>query len=531
MLTKYELQAKIYLDTKKHEMLFESVRSEERRVGLETQELTRGSGILLSISSLPSAYGIGTLGKSACRFVDLLVDLKQSYWQILPIGPTGFGDSPYQPLSSFAGNHYWIDLDELIEEGLLTVDEVRCYNWGARSNEIDYATLFENRYKILWKAFERFDINAQEYRNFVAENEDWLVDYAIYMSLKIDNMNKKWQDWPKDEKKRQPVALANYRKASYNTITFWEFCQYKFYRQWMNLKSYANTRGVQLIGDISFYVGLDSADTWSYPELFLLDEDGVPKCIAAATPDKFSTEGQIWGSPLYDWKRMEEDNYEWWRRRIRVNAKLFDIVRIDHFVGMVKNYTVKFEAENALNGKWIKGPGKKLAEVFKEELGETRVIADDYTGAALLPGVRKLLNRTGWMGSKVLMFAFDGDTSNEHLPHNYINNQVVVYAATHDNETIVGSFRDKTEYELAYLYEYLNIHSKEEIPDALIRAAYASTADVAIVQMQDILKLGNEARMNQPSTVGVNWRWRMDSELLDERRRAWIRNLAAVYRR
>ena len=498
---------------------------------LEKKELTRGSGILLSISSLPSAYGIGMLGKSACRFVDLLVDLKQSYWQILPIGPTGFGDSPYQPLSACAGNHYWIDLDDLIEEGLLTAEEVRCYSWGTQTSEIDYATLFDNRYKILWKAFERFDSNAQEFGDFVAKNEDWLVDYAIYMSMKMDNMNKKWQDWPKDEKNRQPVVLAKYRKTSYNTITFWMFCQYKFYGQWTKLKEYANARGIQLIGDIPFYVGLDSVDTWSHSELFLLDEEGIPECIAAATPDKFSSEGQIWGSPLYDWERMEEDDYRWWRRRIRISSELFDIIRVDHFVGMVKSYTVDYGSDNALNGKWLKGPGRKLTEIFREELGGKPVIADDYTGAALLPGVRKLMNRTGWMGSRVLMFAFDGDTSNEHLPHNYTNNHVVTYAATHDNDTIVGAFRNKTEYELAYLYEYLNIHNKDEIPDALIRAAYASTADVAMIQMQDILKLGNDARMNQPSTVGGNWRWRMDSELLDESRRAWIRNLAAVYRR
>lgn len=498
---------------------------------METQVLTRGSGILLSISSLPSAYGIGTLGKSAIRFVDLLVDLKQSYWQVLPIGPTGFGDSPYQPLSSCAGNPYWIDLDELIDEGLLTIEEVRCYSWGEKNSEIDYATLFENRYKILRKAFERFDENAQNYKDFAEKNEDWLSDYAVYMSLKMENMNKSWQEWPDEQKKKQPVALANYRKTDYNNISFWVFCQYKFFQQWERLKEYANSRGIKLIGDISFYVGMDSADTWSRPELFLMQQDGRPSCIAAATPDKFSAEGQIWGSPLYDWSAMEADEFNWWRRRIRISNELFDIVRVDHFVGIVKNYTVKFDAPNALNGKWIKGPGRKLTDIFKEELGDTRVIADDYTGAALLPGVRKLMSKTGWMGTKDLMFAFDGDTANENLPHNFEDNHVVIYAATHDNDTIVGTFRDKTEYELAYLYEYLNIHSKEEIPDALIRVAYASTADVAMVQMQDILKLGNEARMNQPSTVGVNWRWRMTSELLDEQRRAWIRNLAAVYRR
>ena len=493
--------------------------------------MIRGSGILLAVSSLPSPYGIGTLGKAALNFIDLLADMKQKYWQVLPVGPTSFGDSPYQPLSSCAGNFYLIDLDELVEEGLLTVDEIRCYNWGTDGAQIDYAIIAENRQKILQKAFERFDESAQEYQEYVAKNEEWLDDFALYMSLKLENFNKSWLDWPEEEKNRQPVVLINRRKAMYNEISFWKFCQYEFFKQWKKLKEYANSRGVQIIGDISFFVGLDSSDVWANRELFLVDENGRPECVAAAIPDKFSEEGQIWGNPVYNWTVMAKDDFAWWRRRIRISKKLFDIVRIDHFVGLVKNYTVPYEAGTAANGKWIKGPGKKLLDVLKQEMGNTSVIADDYTGASLLPGVKKLLGKTQWLNTRVLMFAFDGDTANEHLPHNYVDNHTVVYGGTHDNETIVGSFRDKTEYELAYLYEYLNITCKEEIPDALIRAAYASTADLAIIQMQDILKLGNEARMNAPSTVGFNWRWRLGKEQLDDSRRAWIRKLAAVYRR
>lgn len=493
--------------------------------------MTRGSGILLAVSSLPSPYGIGTLGKAALNFIDLLADMKQKYWQVLPVGPTSFGDSPYQPLSSCAGNFYLIDLDELVEEGLLTVDEIRCYNWGADSAGIDYAIIAENRQKILQKAFERFDESAQEYQEFVAKNEEWLGDFALYMSLKVENFNKSWLDWPEEEKNRQPVALANRRKTLYNEIGFWEFCQYEFFKQWKKLKEYANSRGVQIIGDISFFVGLDSVDVWMNKDLFLLDANGKPKCVSAALPDKFAEEGQIWGNPVYDWEAMAADEYRWWKRRVKICSELFDVIRLDHFVGVVKNYTVPYGAKSTANGRWVKGPGKKLIEAIKESLGDAKVIADDYTGASLLPGVKKLLARTGWTGTKALMFAFDGNTANEHLPHNYTDNNIVVYAGTHDNETIVGSFHDKTEYELAYLYEYLGISGKEEIPDALIRAAYASTADVAIIQMQDILKLGNEARMNFPSTVGNNWRWRMLADQLEDGRRAWIRNLAAVYRR
>lgn len=498
---------------------------------MEAQELTRGSGILLAISSLPSAYGIGTLGNAAYRFVDLLVDLKQKYWQVLPMGPTSFGDSPYQALSSCAGNPYLIDLDILVEEGLLHAEEIRCYNWGTDESEIDYAVLYENRYKVLQKAFERFDEETEAYQKFVNENEDWLADYSLYMAIKQENNGKSWLEWNLENKEKQPVALAKCRKMLYNQISFWGFCQYMFFKQWENLKTYANSRGIQLIGDIPFFVGLDSVDVWMNRDMFLVDEQGRPTCLSAAVPDKYSETGQIWGNPLYDWEKMEETQFSWWKRRIRVNAKMYDVLRMDHFVGVVKNYSVLPDAENALNGRWYKGPAKKLTDALKEVLGETGVIADDYTGTTLIPGAKKLLAKTGWYGTKVLMFAFDGNTANEHLPHNYINNKVIVYAGTHDNETIVGYFRDKTEYELAYLYEYLNIESKEEIPDALIRLAYQSSADVAIIQMQDILKLGNEARMNAPSTVGYNWRWRLGQEQLDESRRAWIRNLAAVYRR
>ena len=495
------------------------------------QNITRGSGILLAVSSLPSPYGIGTLGKAAFRFVDLLVDLKQKYWQVLPMGPTSYGDSPYQAMSAFAGNPYLIDLDELVEEHLLTAEEIHCYNWGTDESAIDYAVMFENRIHILKKAYERFNQEDAGFVSFLERSKDWLEDYMLFMALKEQHENKCWQEWPEEIKKKQPVALAKCRKVLYNDIRFWGFCQYKFYEQWSKLREYANSRGVQLIGDVPFYVGLDSADTWAHCELFQLDADGNPTYVAAAVPDKFSETGQVWGNPLYDWTQMENDGFAWWRRRMECCAENFDLLRIDHFNGFVKSYMVPWGAENAFGGKWQKGPGKKLVDAIHMAVGDKGMIADDYGCKVLIPGVKKLLSKSEWMGTKVLMFAFDGDTANEHLPHNYADRHLTVYAGTHDNETIVGYFREKTEYELAYLYEYLNIDSQEEIPDALIRCAYASIADIAIIQMQDVLKLGNEARMNAPATVGYNWRWRLNKERLGEGRRAWIRNLAAVYRR
>lgn len=497
---------------------------------METQGVTRGAGILLAISSLPSAYGIGTLGNEAFRFIDLLVDLKQKYWQVLPIGPTSFGDSPYQAMSAFAGNPYLIDLDLLAEEGLLKPEEIRSFHWGSDSSEIDYAVIFENRYKVLRIAYERFKKNDQNFQKFCTENDYWIGDYALYMSIKCVNHNRNWSEWDSKLKYRDAGELAHCTKELYNDIEFWKFCQYKFFEQWEAVKKYANSRGIQIIGDVAFYIGFDSADVWAHRNLFLLDEDGNPTYLAAAVPDKFSEEGQIWGNPVYNWTELENEGFEWWKKRITFRKKLFDIVRMDHFVGMAKNFVVPAGATSTSSGKWLKVPGKHLVTAINEALDGTPAIADDYGGKAPIPGVKKLLTKSGWLGTKVLLFAFDGNTANEHLPHNYADQSSSVYAGTHDNETIVGYFRDKTEYELAYLYEYLGISQKSQIPDSLIRQAYASIADIAVIQMQDVLLLGNEARMNVPSTVG-NWRWRLKREQLDETRRAWIRNLVAVYRR
>lgn len=493
------------------------------------REFTRGAGILMSITSLPTAYGIGTMGQDAFDFVDLLVDLKQRYWQVLPLGPTSFGDSPYQSFSAFAGNPYLIDLQTLIKEKLITKVEVESYKWGNKEDDIDYAILFENRFKVLRAACDRFDFENEKFKEFCKEESYWLDDYSFFMAMKTFSNNEGWLDWPEEIRNRTEAGLKEYGKKLELDIRFWKFCQFKFFEQWMKLKAYANKKGIQIIGDIPLYVALDSADVWVGREDFQLDKNGCPTLVAGCPPDAFSDDGQKWGNPLYDWDEMELNNFRWWKSRMKANAKLYDVIRIDHFIGVVRYYSIPAYDDNAKNGRWRKGPGKKLTDAIEEVLGDGKIIAEDL--GVSVPGVKKLMDKTGWPGMKILQFAFDGNTSHDYLPHNYNNRNIVVYAGTHDNETLVGYFRDKTEYELAFLYEYLNITSKDEIADALIRLAYSSTANVVIFQMQDLLKLGNEARMNLPSTVGKNWRWRALRDSLDDERRTWIRTMAIIYRR
>lgn len=498
---------------------------------MESKELTRGAGILLAITSLPSSYGIGTLGKAAFQFVDLLVDMKQRYWQVLPIGPTSLGDSPYQSYSAFAGNPYLIDLDDLVKEGLLQETEIRSFHWGTDDADIDYATIYENRYKILRMAFSRFSVEDEAFLAFADKADSWLSDYSLYTALKQHFGDAEWQNWDAPLRDRDPEALKEYQKILHNDIMFCKFCQFEFFKQWDQLKTYANNRGIRIIGDMPFYIASDSADVWANRKMFLLESDGRPSVVAGAAPDAFSKTGQVWGNPVYNWCEMEKDGFAWWQARVLENTELFDVIRLDHFSGLVRYYTVPANAKDGKNGKWKKGPGKKMTDAITAVIGDRHMIVDDIGSKTQIPGIRKLQSKTGWPVTRILMFAFNDDTANEHLPHNYQSTNMVVYAGTHDNETIVGHFREKSDYELAYLYEYLNIKCKEEIPDAFIQAAYASIADVAIIQMQDLLKLGNEARMNAPSTVGKNWRWRIGKDTLSEERRAWLRTMATVYRR
>ena len=494
------------------------------------KSLERGAGILLAISSLPSKYGIGTMGTEAYNFVDTLVDLRQKYWQVLPIGPSGFGDSPYQAFSAFAGNPYLIDLESLVRDKLLSLDEINAYDWGSEESEVDYALLFKSRFEVLYKAFSCFDQSSQEYVSFVKENEYWLSDYSLFMALKNCFDNNEWQSWDDDIRDHEPGSVSRYKEDLKDNIAFFNFIQYEFFLQWDKLKKYANDRGVKIIGEIPLYVSPDSADVWAHRDLFKINEDGFFDEVAGCPPDAYSKGGQKWGNPLYDWDEMAKDNYLWWYRRVLMNVRLYDVIRINHFVGIVKIYAVPETSQDGTVGKWYKGPGKALTDVIETAAKDTPVICEDF-GTVVIPQVRKLMNKLGWPGMKVLLFAFNEDPSNPYLPHNFEDNNCVVYGTTHDSDTLVGHFKNIDDYKLAFLYEYLGVKKKEDIPNAFIRLAYSSIADVVILQMQDILMLGNEARMNHPSTIGTNWRWRLYHDAISEERRSFIRTLAGIYRR
>lgn len=491
--------------------------------------LERGAGVLLPVFSLPSPYGIGTIGREARSFVDFLVRAGQRYWQVLPLGPTSFGDSPYQSFSTFAGNPYFIDLEQLIEEGLLLREEAEELPWAGRADRVDYQALFQHRFQALRKAYNRSHLkNNGEYRRFCRENKDWLDDYALYMALKERHGFREWLLWEEPLRLRDDAALKEQREACAGQIGFWKFCQFLFFQQWRELKRYANQRGISIIGDIPIYVALDSADVWAHPELFQLNEERRPHAVAGVPPDAFSSTGQRWGNPLYDWERMETDGFSWWKDRIAAAASLYDLLRIDHFIGICRYYAIPAKNETAEGGQWIPGPGKKLTDAIRQAAGDCRIIAEDL--GVVVPAVRRLLTQAGFPGMKVLSFAFDGDASNEHLPHHYVSN-LVVYGGTHDNQTLRGLFSEKSKKELKFARRYLHVKKKNNLPAAVMRAAYESVAAVAVMQMQDLLELGGDARMNLPSTIGNNWQWRLIPGQLSHSLAKRMRRQAETYGR
>ncbi len=487
----------------------------------------RDAGILLPISSLPSKYGIGNLGKEAYDFVDYLVECGQSVWQILPIGPTSFGDSPYQSFSAFAGNPYFIDLDKLIEEKMLTKEDVDAYEWGDDESDIKYDIIYENRFKVLRKAFSNFK-ESKEYTEFCKENKYWLDDYSLYMSIKATFDNKSWLEWDDDIRLYKKEAVEKYRKELKNDIDFWNFIQFKFYEQWYKLKEYANKNGIKIIGDIPIYVSMDSADTWATYDQFLLDEDHKPTVVAGCPPDGFSADGQLWGNSIYDWEEMKKDNFEWWRKRTAFSATIYDVIRIDHFIGIVRYYTIPAEDTTAKNGKFCRGPGADLLKVIDEARGETGIIAEDL--GFIVDEVAKFIKESGYPGMKILQHAFNDDTTNEHLPINYEPNYCV-YLGTHDNDTMVEIINNLTEKSKKFMMSYLNIDNMNNVVWDLIRAAYASVANLAVIQMQDILELDNSARMNVPATVGINWRWRVTKSQMTDDIAKKLKSLSVTYGR
>ncbi len=467
----------------------------------------RKSGILMPVSSIPSRYGIGTFSRQAYAFIDSLEKAGQSYWQILPLGPTGYGDSPYQSFSTFAGNPYYIDLEALIEAGWLTRADCDSCDFGDDDEYIDYEKIYLSRFKALKKAFRNSRIGKEaEFQAFVRENSDWLDDYALYMAVKNSFDGVSWSEWDEDIKLRRPAALKRYREKYAEEVDFYRFQQYLFAKQWFALKAYANGKGIEIIGDIPIYVAFDSADTWANPELFQLDETLAPVAVAGCPPDSFSATGQLWGNPLYRWDYHKKTGYAWWLRRMAYCYKLYDVVRIDHFRGFDEYYSIPYGDETAEFGHWEKGPGYDIFQVIKTNLGKKAVIAEDL--GFLTKSVINLVKKTGYPGMKILQFAFDSREENDYLPHNYTANSIV-YTGTHDNDTTLGWFSQLNRKDKKFARRYLNIRGNKDVQWAFIRAAMASVSDTCVIPMQDYLGLGPEARINIPSTLGTNWKWRM----------------------
>lgn len=485
--------------------------------------------MLLAISSLPSRYGIGCFSKEAYEFVDFLEQAGQKLWQILPIGPTGYGDSPYQSFSSFAGNPYFIDLETLIAEGYLTEADCDACDFGSNEEYVDYEKIYKARFKVLKKAFRnRNDQDSQEYKDFVEANAYWLDDYALYMAVKNSFDGKSWITWDEDIRLRKPEAIKAYTEKYREEIDFYKFQQFLFAKQWTALKAYANRKKIKIVGDIPIYVAFDSADTWSHPELFQLDENCTPTGVAGCPPDAFSATGQLWGNPLYRWDYHKQTGYRWWIQRIAYCYQLYDIVRIDHFRGFDEYYFIPYGDPTAEFGHWEQGPGYDIFRALKAELGNIKVIAEDL--GFLTPSVIKLVKKTRYPGMKILQFAFDSREESDYLPHNYPTN-CVVYTGTHDNDTTLGWYRSLNRRDKAFAKRYLNIKSDKDVQWVFIRSALSSVADTAVIPMQDYLGLGAEARMNVPSTLGTNWKWRMKKGVCTEELAKQIRDVVKLYGR
>lgn len=489
----------------------------------------RSSGILMHISSLPGPYGIGDFGKGAYDFVDFLECASQKEWQILPLGITGFGDSPYQNFSVFAGNPYFIDLEEFFQKGYLNKEDIALHPLGDNPERVDYGLLYKNKTALLRIAYKRAkkEIN-RELEAFYEKEKTWLRDFALFMAIKKAHNDVSWLKWPQEYRNINSRAVLDFERENQDEIYFHIFVQYFFFKQWKALKNYANKKNIRIIGDIPIYVAEDSADLWRHHGLFKVDENLYPLTVAGCPPDAYSETGQLWGNPVYDWEAMERDGYTWWIDRIRASFEMYDMVRIDHFRGFEAYWEVKYGSSDAVNGKWTKGPGYKFFERIKEELGELPIIAEDL--GFLTDEVYELIEKTGFPGMKVLQFAFESGAESEHLPHNYTRN-CVVYTGTHDNNTIIGWVKKAGKRELLFARDYLKLSFEEGFNWGFIRGAFSSTADTCIIPMQDYLGLGDEARMNTPSTLGNNWVWRMKEDALTDELAERIAKLTRIYSR
>lgn len=491
--------------------------------------MERSSGIIMHITSLPGKYGIGTLGDAAYDFVDFLVEAGQKYWQILPLTQTGYGDSPYQSCCAFSGNPFLIDLDMLCEEGLLEKEDYDDVYFGEDDTEVDYGAIFEEKLPILRLAYENSKGDYdEEIEEFKKEQSNWIDDYGLYMAIKVQLGNISMLKWPDEIRKRDKDTLEKYRAELADDINFWVFVQYLFFKQWNNLKDYANEKGIEIIGDIPIYVAEDSVDLWANPENFLLDENLYPTSVAGCPPDSFSESGQLWGNPIYNWEKQKEDGYKWWIERFEAALKLYDVIRIDHFRGFQAFWQIPAGSETAANGKWVLGPNVDFFNTVEESLDKLNIIAEDL--GFMTDELEEFREATGYPGMKLLQFAFDCEEESPYLPHNHINN-CVVYTGTHDNDTVMGWLEESGDSDqVEYCKDYLKLNEEEGYNWGFIRGAWSSTANVSIALMQDFLGYGSESRMNYPSTLGW-WKWRIEDGVLDEELAEKIYDITKLYSR
>ena len=472
--------------------------------------MRRSCGVLLPISALPSPYGIGTLGKAAYDFVDFLTEAGQSWWQLLPVGPTSYGDSPYQSFSTYAGNPYFVDLDLLVRDGLLKKEEIEARDWGRDPSRVDYAAIYRSRFQLLQIAADRgWERDADKVKAFSEKNAGWLPDYALFMALKFAHHGKAWTEWEPELAMRNAESLQKARSKYIEDVQFFQVIQYWFYSQWDKLKTYCNENGISLIGDMPIYVSYDSVEVWSQPELFELDEQHRPIAVAGCPPDVFSPTGQLWGNPLYDWPRHKAEDFAWWKRRMQHATSIYDVVRIDHFRGFESYYAIPAGNKTAAGGHWEKGPDRAFINAIHETLGQGGIIAEDL--GYLTPEVKTMLAASGYPGMKIMQFAFDSREPGNYLPYTYPHNSVV-YTGTHDNVTTEGWRQSASPEDVHYACRYLRC-LPEDLTEAMICACLASVSDMAIIPMADWLHLGAEARINTPSTQGANWQWRLDTPL------------------
>ena len=468
----------------------------------------RESGILMHITSLPSPYGVGTMGKEAYRFVDFLKKSGQGFWQILPVTPTGYGDSPYQSCSTYAGNHYLIDLDLLVEEGLLKKREITKINWSEEPTRVNFGHLYNHRLRVLRLAYRRFS-NREKLEVFCHENDSWIWDFAMFMALKESYGGKPWYQWEDPLKFRDDAALTAAWHELEEEIYFHCFIQYMFSSQWEKLRAYAHKNGVQIIGDVPIYVPLDSADVWSNPHLFDLDEKLDPVAVAGCPPDGFNADGQLWGNPLYRWAAHKAENFSWWVQRMGAAGKRYDMVRLDHFRGFESYWAIPHGDSTARNGKWMPGPGMDFVNAMHTQLPDVKMIAEDL--GFLTQEVKDLLKGSGYPGMKILTFAFDVREPSDYLPHTYTPHSVC-YTGTHDNMTTRQWFDTAPKAAVKYARQYMNVSEAEGDVWGTIRTAMASVSELCIIPLQDYLELGGDARMNAPGILsGDNWTWRVQN--------------------